>query len=809
MKKSLFLILALFWGCLAINARPAYPGKLSVTLPDGKQVVLTHRGDEHFSFFTDEEGNAYRRSANQGGFEQISMDEVREIWQSRLTRANKARSIRAAKRVGKPAGNLIGTKKGLVILMQYADYSFVTKNVKAVFQDYFNKTGYTDYGMAGSVRDYFKAQSYGQFDLEFDVVGPYTAAHSMVYYGAHNGDANDIRPEELIKEACEMADAEVNFADYDWDNDGEVNQVFVVYAGYGENNDTTRNNIYANCLWPHEYNLKYAGINLRLDGKDITTYACSCELDGIEGTNLDGIGAACHEFSHCLGLPDTYDTNGNNYGMGSWDVMCNGSYNNNSHTPAGYTSYERMFAGWLTPTELNTMTRIEGMKPLTESPEAYILYNDNNKNEYYLLENRQFDGFDAANPGHGLLVLHVDYDEELWFYNKLNTNVNRQRMTIIPADNKLTYASESGDVFPSKKGVTSLTNYTTPAATLYNDNTDGRKLMNKPIDHITESEDGLISFVACRPELPIPEPGEGQEIEGEAAFTVTWPAVSGAVGYEVEVTEIGSSSDDPKEALEREFNFDEFVSKSIGFTDLSSKMADYGLKGWSGNKIYTSPNKMRIGTSSASGYVVTATWNVPQSSEFTIVMGADVGKAGTSVKGKIRMAYGNDGDKATYETVDFEVTGDGRQVFSFQVKKDLFWIEIRPEGLMHLNYFAIYDGIWSLEQLGYQTNAARQSARRKASIVKSYTTDTNSITLRDLNKKSRFVYKVRTLGEEDTYSLWSEEHTFKFSNSSGIEGITANPDKNAPIYDLQGRSYADPKDLRRGFYIIGGKKVVK
>lgn len=809
MKKSLFLILALFWGCLAMNARPAYPGKLSVTLPNGKQVVLTHRGDEHISFFTDEEGNAYRRSANQGGFEQINMDEVREIWQSRLTRANKARSIRAAKRIGKPAGNLIGTKKGLVILMQYADYSFVTKNVKAVFQDYFNKTGYTDYGMAGSVRDYFKAQSYGLFDLEFDVVGPYTAAHSMVYYGAHNGNEHDIRPEELIKEACEMADADVNFADYDWDNDGEVNQVFVVYAGYGENYDNTADNIFANCLWPHEWNLKYAGINLRLDGKDITTYACSCELDGIEGTNLDGIGAACHEFSHCLGLPDFYDTIGNNYGMGSWDVMDGGSYNNNSHTPAAFTSYERMFAGWLTPTELNTMTRIEGMKPLTESPEAYILYNDNNKNEYYLLENRQLDGFDAANAGHGLLVLHVDYDEEIWIYNKVNTNANHQRMTIIPADNKLTYASESGDAFPSKKGVTSLTNYTTPAATLFNDNTDGRKLMNKPIDHITESEDGLISFVACRPELPIPEPGEGQEIEGEAAFTVTWPAVSGAIGYEVEVTEIGSSSDDPKEALEREFNFDEFVSKSIGFTDVSSKMVDYGLKGWSGNKIYTSPNKMRIGTSSASGYVVTATWNVPQSSEFTIVMGADVGKAGTSVKGKLRMAYGNDGDKATYETVDFEVTGDGRQVFSFQVKKDLFWIEIRPEGLMHLNYLAIYDGIWSLEQLGYQTNAARQSARRKASIVTNHTTDTNSITLRDLNTKSRFMYKVRTLGEEDTYSLWSEEHTFKFSNSSGIEGITANPGKNAPIYDLQGRSYADPTDLRRGFYIIGGKKVIK
>jgi M6 family metalloprotease-like protein len=809
MKKSLILILALFWGCLAVNAIPAYPGKLTVTLPNGKQVILTHRGDEHFSFFTDEEGNAYRRSANQGGFEQISMDKVREIWQSRLTRANKARSIRAAKRIGKPAGNLIGTKKGLVILMQYADYSFVTKNVKAVFQDYFNKTGYTDYGMAGSVRDYFKAQSYGLFDLEFDVVGPYTAAHSMVYYGAHNGNEHDIRPEELIKEACEMADADVNFADYDWDNDGEVNQVFVVYAGYGENYDNTADNIFANCLWPHEWNLKYAGINLRLDGKDITTYACSCELDGIEGTNLDGIGAACHEFSHCLGLPDFYDSRGDNYGMGSWDVMDQGNYNNNSRTPAGYTSYERMFAGWFSPTELNTMTRIEGMKPLTESPEAYILYNENNRNEYYLLENRQFDGFDKAIPGHGLLVLHVDYDETVWKDNLVNTNTGHPRMTYIPADNKLNYNTQSNDPFPSSKGVTSLTNYTTPAATLFNENTDGRKLMSKPIDHITESEDGLISFVACRPELAIPEPGEGQEIEGEAAFTISWPAVNGAIGYEVEVTEVGTSSDDPKEALIREFNFDEFVSKSIGFTDVSSKMTDYGLKGWSGNKIYTSPNKIRIGTSSATGYVSTATWYVPQSSEFTIVMGADVGKAGTSVKGKLRMAYGNDGDKATYETVDFEVTGDGRQVFSFQVKKDLFWIEIRPEGLMHLNYLAIYDGIWSLEQLGYQTNAARQSARRKASIVTNHTTDTNSITLRDLNTKSRFMYKVRTLGEEDTYSLWSEEHTFKFSNSSGIEGITANPGKNAPIYDLQGRSYADPTDLRRGFYIIGGKKVIK
>ena len=812
MKKSLFLMFALLMGCLAVKAVPAYPGKLSVTLPNGKQVVLTHRGDEHFSFFTDEEGNAYRRSANLNGFDPISWDEVKNIWQPRLDNANKARSTRAATRVGTPAGELKGKKKGLVILMQFADYSFVTENVKSVFQDFFNKEGYSDYGMSGSVKDYFKAQSYGQFELDFDVVGPYTAAHSMVYYGAHDGDAHDSRPEELIKEGCEFADAEVNFADYDWEGDGEVNQVFVIYAGYGESSDITQDNKFANTIWPHESNLKYFGINLKLDGTSIGTYACGCELRGIEGKNLDGIGTACHEFSHCLGLPDFYDTQGQkNFGMSYWDVMDAGTYNGDSCIPAGYTSYERMFAGWLTPTELTSMTRIENMSPLVDSPEAYILYNENNKNEYYLLENRQLKGFDAGLYGHGLLVLHVDYDKDVWGSNSVNISESRQRLTIIPADNQLvgSRSSLAGDPFPGTKGVTSLTNYTTPAATLYNTNTDGSKLMGKAIDHITESENGLISFVACRPELAIPEPGEGQEIAGEAAFSISWPAVSGAVGYEIEVTEIGTSSDDPAEALETEFAFDKFVSSTIGFTDVSTKMSEYGLEGWRGSKLYTSPDKMRVGTSSSVGYVRSATWSVPQSSEFTIVMGAKSGKAGTTVKGKVRVAFGNEGDQPTYSEQSFEVSEEGRQAFSFQVMKDLFWIEIRPESLMYLNYLAIYDGKWTIDQLYPKSNAARMYAPRRASTVTNYTSDTNSITLKDLNSKCRYVYRIRAVGEEDTYSQWSEQQTFTFSNASGIAGISSDIDNNAPVYDLQGRRYPNSADLQRGIYIIGGKKVVR
>jgi M6 family metalloprotease-like protein len=766
MKKNLIVLLVFVMGCLSVEARPAFPGKRTVTLSDGRQVVLTFRGDEHFSFFTDEAGLAYQRTAN-NGFRQISLEEVRETWTSRMQEANEMRARhRTATRAGDPVPNLKGKKKGLVILMQFGDYDFVTKNPKAVFQDFFNKEGYNDFGMSGSVKDYFKAQSYGQFELDFDVVGPYTAAHSMVYYGGHEGSSKDSRPQELIKEACELADEEVNFADYDWDGNGEVDQVFVVYAGYGENYDYTEDNKFANTIWPHESSLKYFSYNLRLDGTLIGTYACNSELAGIDGTELDGIGGACHEFSHCLGLPDFYDTSGNNFGMAVWDVMDQGCYNNNSRTPAGYTSYERMFAGWLTPVELelNSKTTIEGMKPLAESPEAYILYNEKNKNEYYLLENRQLTGFDAKLYGHGLLVLHVDYDADVWHSNSVNVSASHQRLTIIPADNELVYSYNSfaADPFPGKKGVTELTNYSTPAATLYNANTDGKKLMGKPIDNIKESDKGLISFVACRPELGIPELGEAKAVAGQPAFTVNWSAVKDAVGYELEVSETGTASEDPSDALEREFDFETFVSKSAGLSDISTKMADYGLENWKGSKLYTSPNKLRLGTSTTAGYVRTTTWRVPQSSDMTIVVGAKQYKAGTTVKGKVRVAFGNQGDQATYDEESFELTEDGYMVFHFSIRKDLFWIEVRPETCMYLNYLAIYDGEWTAEQLGLN-NGARQKVPKKATTVKTYTTDKTSYTIENVNTKHRFNYRVRAFEDGDIYSLWSSEKQFAFS----------------------------------------------
>ena len=79
------------------------------------------------------------------------------------------------------------------------------------------------------------------------------------------------------------------------------------------------------------------------------------------------------------------------------------------------------------------------MKSLQNGGESYVIYNKGNENEYFLLENRQLEGWDASLPGSGLLILHVDYDADVWAANEPNDDPSHQRMTWIPADNEYQY----------------------------------------------------------------------------------------------------------------------------------------------------------------------------------------------------------------------------------------------------------------------------------------------------------------------------------------------------------------------------------
>lgn len=823
MKKLLSTLVIALMSLQFVMAIPALHVRKTITLSDGSKVETTLVGDEYFHYYRADDGTPYRELRESASpvlssfgevFEAIPVDEFERLTQlshNTLKQANSRRSKALAQhRVGSVGGGMTGTKRGLVILVDFKDMEFQLPEPQTFFNRYFNEAGFSDYGFFGSVRDYFVEQSYGTFAIDFDVVGPFHLAKPMWYYGAPDGNRHDSRPQEMIYEAVTMADRHVNFSNYDWDGDGEVDQVYVIYAGYAESEGADKNTI-----WPHESQITAT----RLDGVYISTYACSSELQNTSGTTPSGIGTPCHEFSHCLGYPDMYNTSeGTPYDMYCWDVLSHGSYNGaivngvklGGVLPASYTSYERMEAGWLTPVELTSETHVRDMRPINDDArEAYILYNDGNRDEFYLIENRQQQGFDRGLPGHGLLVTHVDYDEMVWGANNVNADKSHPHMTVVKADNNISPSTAAGDVYPGTTGKTALTSMTTPASTVFNKNTDGSYNLNKSIEFITEDESGLISFLACRADLAVPV--LEAEVPSPNSLHLTWEAVSGAESYEIEMTEYAG-----KKSAEESVIFDETFakcySKSAGYTDISSNTSKYfDNGGFSGSKLYQSPEYLKFGTSTSKGTLYTPTIDTLSTGNLTLLITVKPYKEGTPVKMNLRL-YGQKGD---LEKVSYEIAEPQTIIYTPEVNIDgKLRLEITADGIMYMSHLTAYDGTFSEEDIFASSSATDEKADdsaqanlrvvHRAKTVTNTTTETE-LTFTDLDANGKYEYRIRAL---DGYrkSLWSDLQTMDLGQLNGIEGIVADR-KSAGnmLYDLLGRHISKTDNVT--IYIRNGKKI--
>ncbi len=506
----LSLIVALLAFTCPSRSVPAKRGVWrTVTLSNGLTVKARLCGDEHAHWWQAEDGSCFDVDSLGKGkavVPQELLSKARSRMAARRQAARRANAKKASQRMATNGntGKFQGQRHGLIILVNFADSKFNTSKfgpTQTLYSRIANEANYGENNFKGSISDYFKAQSGGQFLLDFDVAGPVTLPNGYSYYGQNDDDGYDKRPKEMVREACQAVDGSVDFSKYDWDGDGEVEEVFVVYAGNGEHDTTNKPNL----IWPHMDNLANYDEQLTLDGVTINTYACASELNGDK--TLSGIGTFCHEFSHCMGFPDMYDTasDGNNFGMGSWDLMDYGSYNGDGYVPAGYSGYEKMVCGWTTPIELDKPMTVNGMERLADMGQTYIIYNKGNRNEYYILENRQQSGFDKYLPGSGLLIERVDYDKDIWEWNAVNTTNggyypegsytpsynDHQRITIFHAnnieddDNNATYPYASLD---------SLTDSSQPAATVWNANADGTYLMHCRVYGITQNADGTVAF---------------------------------------------------------------------------------------------------------------------------------------------------------------------------------------------------------------------------------------------------------------------------------------------------------------------------
>ncbi len=677
-----------------MNAKPANRALRTVTQPDGTTITIQMHGDEFFHYTTTENGeyvtlgedgyyhytelngnnqliagkqiannlNKSARSAANINQKAIS-SRLKEIYAERHNRrtqnitARKAPMRKASRKAA--AGN--NEVRGIIILAQFQDVKFKSTSTREAFDKLMNEPGNNYLGAIGSARDYFIDQSYGKFQPTFDIVGPVTLDNKMAYYGANDSYYDqDMRPEEMIIDACKKASSQglCNMADYDLDNDGWVDLVYVIYAGYAESSGAP-----ANTVWPHAWYI-YQGAEktVTVDGVKLDSYACSSELNGTSGSYLDGIGSFCHEYSHTLGLPDFYDTEYSGaFGMGFWSIMDSGCYAEDGRIPIGYMSYERAFCGWLDPTELNAPATIS-VPYIGDTPMAYKIASSN-PNQYFTLETRRQSRWDVGLPAEGLMIVKIDYDQTVWDNNVVNNTSSRQRVQIIPADNSLSEYNLTGDLFPYG-GNNTFTATSKPAMKIYN-----TTIQDKPITNIVyDMNQGVTTFDfmggGSNNNLATPVATSAGDITSNS-FMAYWSPVAEATSYTLYVERV---TETPQSTVLTE-DFSQFVtplSENIaGTTQTTTIDSQYTLTpGWSGKYIYNNEGECKMGNSNNGGLLTTPAMDLSATGKYSITFNCRKFRSQDTV-GKITLTM--TGTATTTKEIDFaELSVDEMKTFTFE-----------------------------------------------------------------------------------------------------------------------------------------------
>lgn len=404
---------------------------------------------------------------------------------------------------------LNGTIHAVMLLVDFPDNQHQVE--KSFFEDLANSIGlnwpvkYPGNTNSGSIKEYYLWVSKGQMNLIIDVYGWFTAPHDYSYYvnNYYGLGSYPRNVQKLVEDVIEIADNDIDFSKYDNDKDGYIDLLLIVHAGSGAEFSGNKNDI-----WSHKSVIS----ELTIDGVYAKDYAIEPEYWERPGDMT--IGVYCHEIGHLLGLPDLYDTD--SYGLGSWSLMAYGSWNGEDKmggSPSGLDAWSKLQTGWYNANVFSENKKDVLLKNIMNDGDLIVLLRNDNDNskEYFLLENRQLEGFDFYLPGRGLLIYHVDENKltnsHQW-YPGLNPEFHYM-VALEQADGnfeleKKINSGDSSDPFPGDSYKTEFTPFTLPSSNYYLD------YSGIFIENITEFSDNVYFDIVfnnkpLQPFAPIPK----------------------------------------------------------------------------------------------------------------------------------------------------------------------------------------------------------------------------------------------------------------------------------------------------------------
>jgi M6 family metalloprotease-like protein len=316
-----------------------------------------------------------------------------------------------------------GTQRSLVILVKFTDQEPLGSSRA--------QWGTRFFGSANSIKDYYGEVSYGKLNLAPAAESHGTANDGVVGWLALNrkhpntagntGTANRL----LTRDAVRAADRYVNFKSFDKNGDGYLStkelHVTVVVAG-----QEAASGARGRSVWTHQWSL-FGSERPTLDGVVFGDWEHGggyTQFGEWHKDHMATIGIMVHEIGHDLNLPDLYDTDLSSEGVGEWSVMATGCWlelpgAKPGSMPSHPDAFSKSYEGWLTPQRVSGRQEITSIPQAETSATAIQLRNNPNgvdwtwfespgSGEYFLIENRQRVGYDAALPGSGLLVWHID-----------------------------------------------------------------------------------------------------------------------------------------------------------------------------------------------------------------------------------------------------------------------------------------------------------------------------------------------------------------------------------------------------------------